>query len=154
MDTDMPFDGLPLTYQFSCPASELAVRDLLIELRSALSAARLESDLSSSVEIAVAEGLNNIVEHACAGVVDGLIRVEMRVNAAHVFVQMLDSGEALPDWILPEGRAADLSVARGALPEGGFGWNMIRNLADRLDYSRINGTNLLKMWFVMEHPEL
>ena len=145
----MAFDGLPLTHQFTCPASDLAVRDLLIELRDALSEVRLEGDLGASVEIAVAEGLNNIVEHACAGMTDALIRVEMRVNAAHVFVQMMDPGRALPGWVLPEGQPADLNVARAELPEGGFGWHMIRTLANRLDYRRVNGTNLLRMWFVV-----
>lgn len=148
MVRDMLYESLPVTFQFTCIATELSVRNVMVQIHRALADHAVSGDLLSSVEIAVAEGLNNIVEHACANQPDGKILVEMRVNAAHIFVQLQDPGLPLPGWTLPEGRAADVSVARDALPEGGFGWNLIHTLTDRLAYSRSTNMNHLKMWFV------
>ena len=152
MDGPVAIDDVPMTYQFSCPATDLATRDMMIRLRSVLQASGITDDLQSSVEIAVAESLNNIVEHACVGRPRAIIQVEMKVYAAYVFVLLQDPGDPFPGWTLPTGQPADLSVPRATLPEGGFGWHMIYALTDRLDYSRAGGMNRLKMWF--EPPSL
>lgn len=136
-----------ITYQFECLATEIGVRSFLLGLHEVLVARAVEEDLKSSIEIAVAEGLNNIVEHALPGQSEDVIVVEISINAAQVFVQLEDSGAAMPGWQLPAGRMADVTVPRAQLPEGGFGWGMIHALTDCLDYSRINGVNRLKMWF-------
>ena len=117
-----------MTYQFDCRATELGVRQLLIDLHAALTDVVTREDVRSSIEIAVAEGLNNVVEHALAPSRDGRIHVQMGADAAQV----------------------DLDVPLTELPEGGFDWGMIHALTDRLDYSRINGVNRLKMWFSID----
>ena len=136
-----------MTYQFTCDATAVHVRQLLTDLRAALQNTSLDADLQNSVEIAVAEGLNNIVEHALKDAHGSQISVDMRVDAAHVFVFLRDPGAPMPDGCLPNAQAADLDVPMPQLPEGGFGWNIIHMLTDRLDYSRANGMNQLKMWF-------
>lgn len=136
-----------MTYQFDCRATELDVRQVLIDLRAALADVVAGDDVRSSVEIAVAEGLNNVVEHSLTASCDGRIHVRMGVDAAHVFVLLQDPGAPYPNWALPDAPQVDLDVPLAELPEGGFGWGMIHALTDRLDYSRVSGMNCLKMWF-------
>jgi serine/threonine-protein kinase RsbW len=49
----------------------------------------------------------------------------------------------MPGGRLPEPRPAPLDVALEDLPEGGFGWNVIRDLTAGLAYRRVNGVNRL-----------
>jgi len=139
--------AVPITYQFTCRATELGVRDLMQRFQDALTCQDLDADTQSTVAIAVTEGLNNIVEHALAGRMDESIDVALSVDAAQVFVLLQDAGCAMPGWQIPATCQTVLPVARADLPEGGFGWMMIRSLTDRVDYSRTNGMNRLKMWF-------
>ena len=141
--------AMPLTHQFSCQATDLGVRDLMLRFDQVVRNQDLGDDLHSSVAIAVTEGLNNIVEHALTGRVDETIDVALCVNAVHVFVLLEDAGMAMPGWQIPTGCPAVIPAARADLPEGGFGWSMIRSLTDRVDYSRLNGMNRLKMWFLI-----
>lgn len=143
--------ALPVTYQFSCRATDLGVRDLMQRFLDTLRHQDLDEDVQSTVAIAVTEGLNNIVEHALTGRADESIDVALSVDAVQIFVLVQDAGTAMPGWQIPAGCPAVLPVARVDLPEGGFGWTMIRSLTDRVDYSRINGMNRLKMWFA-RHP--
>lgn len=141
-----------MTYQFRCNATGLDVRQVLIDLRTVLDNQSISEDLRSTVEIAVAEGLNNIVEHALRDARDAPIRIEMRIDAAQIFVHLQDPGAPLPGSLLSEAAPVDLDVPCLELPEGGFGWGLIHMLTDRLDYTRVNGENRLKMWFGAGSP--
>lgn len=141
-----------MTYQFCCNATALDVRQVLIDLRAVLNTQSISDDLRSNVEIAVAEGLNNIVEHALCDAQDAQIQIEMCIDSAQIFLLLQDPGAPLPGSLLSEALPADLDVPCLELPEGGFGWDLIHMLTDRLDYSRINGKNRLKMWFGARMP--
>jgi len=56
--------------------------------------------------------------------------------------RVLDDGRPMPEGRLPCGRE-DWPTARDQLPEGGFGWFLIRTLAMDLCYNRIEGRNRL-----------
>ncbi|WP_082182032.1 ATP-binding protein [Aestuariivita boseongensis] len=144
---------MPMTCHFDCAAQDLAVRDVMIRLRAALVERVPCRDARSSVEIAVAEGLNNIVEHALCDQPQARIHVKLMVEGGQIFVRLRDEGRAMPGWRLPKGKPTDLNVGLQDLPEGGFGWGMIHMLADQLDYSRIDGVNRLKMWFHVDGSE-
>lgn len=139
--------AVPMTYQFSCRATEIEVRDLMRRLVDVLREEKVGEDLQSSVTIAVTEGLNNIVKHALIARPQEIIDLALSVDAVQVFVLLQDGGDAMPGCQAPVGHSADFSVARMDLPEGGFGWIMIRALADRIDYSRSNDINHLRIWF-------
>ena len=53
----------------------------------------------------------------------------------------------LPGLRLPEGTAPPAVTPRESLPEGGFGWFLIRALTERLDYARADGENRLTLHF-------
>ncbi len=48
----------------------------------------------------------------------------------------------MPDGELPIGRLTDPKIAKD-LPEGGFGWFLIRNLSQDLTYDRDEDKNIL-----------
>jgi serine/threonine-protein kinase RsbW len=102
----------------------------------------LSEDDRGTAEIVLSEALNNIVEHAYAAH-RGQIEVCVRVVRGALICTVIDQGLPMPGESLPEGR---LPEVRGVedLPEGGFGWHLIRTLSSDLAYSRVNGRNELR----------
>ncbi len=100
-----------------------------------------EDDLRGTAEIVLAEVLNNIVEHAFANQGgDITLRLARRDGALHCTVS--DTGAPMPGLCLPEGQVQPLNNLAD-LPEGGFGWVLIRSLTQGLAYRRSNGINRL-----------
>ncbi|QBF33774.1 ATP-binding protein [Thalassococcus sp. S3] len=136
-----------------CPATELGVREVIGKLMGKLADFGLTRDACGNVEIALSEALNNVVEHAYAGIDCGRIVLScQRIDGALVF-EIVDTGAPLPDLALPEGAQVDVSGPVEHLPEGGFGWFLIRTLSDDLRYFRDDGQNRLNISFAF-HSEV
>ena len=58
---------------------------------------------------------------------------------------ILDQGLPMPDGQAPVGMAKNLDVDIMDMPEGGFGWFLIQNLAKDVRYGRINDQNRLAL---------
>ena len=129
------------------PATETAVRAALADMRAMLARSGLDDDTLGSVELVLAEVLNNICEHAYAGQAPGPVRLRATLGAARLSVCLRDRGRPLPGGTLPEGHLPDPTGPRGSLPEGGFGWFLIRDLTDSVTYSRDTGENRLDLHF-------
>ena len=100
-----------------------------------------EDDLRGTAEIVLAEVLNNIVEHAYADQAGNItLRLVRHDGGLHCTVS--DTGAPMPGLCLPEGRFQPLDDLAD-LPEGGFGWFLIRSLVTELTYQRIDGENRL-----------
>lgn len=125
------------------PSGEFAVREALTAVLSGLDFLSLDLEESGAVELVLAEVLNNVVEHAYGDETPGWIEVGCahRPNGLHFLVR--DEGRPLPDGILPIGQRPDISDVVDALPEGGFGWFLIQDLAKDVQYRRHDGLNLL-----------
>jgi serine/threonine-protein kinase RsbW len=122
-----------------------AVRQALRDVRGHLADHRPEPPSDASWEIVVAEVLNNIVEHAYETRPGGEIRLQLAFTAISLQAEFTDFGRAMPCNCVPAGAPADLDVPRDALPEGGFGWFLIRSLCSRLDYVHAAGENRLQL---------
>jgi serine/threonine-protein kinase RsbW len=127
-------------------AEELAVRALLAEVRGWLALAGLSEERCGTVEIALAEALNNVVEHGYAGT-RGEIALELRHANGALRATLRDNGPPLPRLRLPAGKVPSPDGARAALPEGGFGWFLIRSLTRELSYARSGTENRLTLVF-------
>ena len=127
-------------------ANDMAVRALLKEMRDWLLQMGLDDASCGRVEIALAEALNNVVEHAYTGGT-GAIRMEMTHTEGDLQVTLRDKGAALPRLRPPAGDPPALHDDRDSLPEGGFGWFLIRNLTRGLHYARDAGENRLTLVF-------
>ncbi len=128
-------------------ASELEAREAIATTSQRLRASGLPSDRADEVEIALAEAINNVVEHAYAGQQPGIVRVLCSLRPSGLDIRICDTGQPLPEERLPPGLAADVTVARADLPEGGFGWFLIRELTDDIRYDRCGDSNHLSLRF-------
>jgi serine/threonine-protein kinase RsbW len=120
------------------PSDPMAVRHGLAALFESLLLRQLDEANRGKAEIVLAEALNNIVEHAYA---DGAGEIELtiRLNSHGLNCRIVDQGAPMPEGALPHGHLAPADD----MPEGGFGWNLIRTLSEDLSYNRVEGRNLL-----------
>lgn len=140
-------------FEISVQSSETAVRDVLAKLLIAMRPLQLSAEEYGTVEIVLAEVLNNIVEHAYpAGTGAGKITLRCACDTDGLQFSIMDRGRAMPDGRLPIGQQACLDVDLDNLPEGGFGWFLIQDLAKDLHYERSNGENHLRMRLAVGSP--
>lgn len=130
-----------LCEQVIIPADPVAVRAGLRALFDTLLLRSLPEDGRGTAEIVLAEALNNIVEHAYSRH-DGEIEITLRLRGPDLVCSIRDNGLPMPNGLLPAGRLVALS-STDDLPEGGFGWFLIRSLSQDLDYQRVEGRNCL-----------
>ena len=118
-----------------------AVRRALAALTLGLAPHLTTPEDRNTVEIVLAEVLNNIVEHAhCAG--SGRIELCIRPTAEGLVCAISDDGLPMPGGALPEGRLR-VTANADAQAEGGYGWHLIRTLSQDLCYRRERGRNCL-----------
>ena len=80
----------------------------------------------------------------------GDVRIRCSLKNNLLWVNIHDAGLPLPDERLPAGEPANLSVPIEDLPEGGFGWFLIRELTSDIQYERRSGNNQLSLCFEIE----
>lgn len=130
-------------------ADTVSVHQSLAQIRDLPPLSGLSEDDRSVAELVLAEVLNNVVEHAY-GADGGRVTVSLVEDPAGLRCQVIDEGRAMPGGQLPEGRlpgATGTDVAD--LPEGGFGWHLIRSLTVDLTYARVDGQN--RLGFFLPH---
>jgi serine/threonine-protein kinase RsbW len=103
--------------------------------------ANLNDDSRGSVEIVLAEVLNNISEHAYSKH-SGAINLWITPHDTFLFVRVVDTGLPMPGGEAPAGALSKV-VEIQDLPEGGFGWFLIRSLTQELTYQRDGNHNTL-----------
>ncbi|GGG73380.1 hypothetical protein GCM10011415_22090 [Salipiger pallidus] len=139
----------PVTEQtmldMSLESTPVAVRGALARVVETLCCMGWDEEPRGTVQLVIAEALNNIVEHAYGAGCPGQISLRLRATAELADIVMTDHGMALPGATLPGAAPARLDVPRYDLPEGGFGWQLIRGLSDRLSYRHSNGVNHLEI---------
>ncbi|MEY8827958.1 ATP-binding protein [Sedimentitalea sp. XS_ASV28] len=128
-------------------ATEQNTRIALAEIMTHLQTVGVPEEQAGGVEIALAEVVNNIVEHAYREVAEGRVVFRAGVKGNVLRVLIVDAGVELPGSTLPEGKPANLDTGLNELPEGGFGWFMIRTLTRDIRYRRLRGRNHLRLMF-------
>jgi serine/threonine-protein kinase RsbW len=132
---------------FHCNATSLDVRGVLSELRAHLETRNIREDDCSNIELALAEALNNIVEHAYALALPGTITLLLRIGEGQLTCELRDSGRAMPSLVPPDATGPDVTPTLAALPEGGFGWSLIHALTVHLHFIRDGSENRLVLDF-------
>ena len=127
-------------------ATPQSVRDALLVIDGQLADWGLSGVRQTDIRIVLAEALNNVVEHAYPRLSDGRITLALWRAAHHVDCEIRDTGAPMTEKALPQGRLPSLAArAVRDLPEGGFGWVLIRQLTTGLRYRRIGGENRLSL---------
>lgn len=122
----------------------MAVRDALVALFGTGFLCDLPIAERGTAEIVLAEAMNNIVEHAYADA-SGQIDIALWLSPTDLLCQIEDEGRPMPGGVLPVGSLPAFSDQDG-LPEGGFGWHLIRTLCRDLTYDRRDGRNRLRFY--------
>lgn len=129
-------------------AGTLAARQAWDQLAEGLRPFKLDEDDFARIRLVIVEVLNNVIEHAYDnGSHAGPISLDCRKSDTCLHLQVRDTGKVMPGGILPEGKAHDLDVDLMDLPEGGFGWFLIRDLAQEIVYARKGSENHLSLRF-------
>lgn len=114
-------------------------RAALREICDALNAAGLDPDDLGAVELVLAEVLNNVTEHAYADG-EGPVALFIVERAGGLACRIRDRGHPMPRGELPA-ISQPVVAPPDILPEGGFGWHIIRCLTSDLQFHRTNGWN-------------
>lgn len=142
---DLSLDGLP-NFDVSVRSGEFAIRDALEEVIAALGAFHLDLEQAGTVQIILAEVLNNILEHAYPPIGPvGPIHIRCGRSQDGVLLDIKDNGRAMPDGKAPVGCPKPVDVAIVDLPEGGFGWFLIKDLTHDVEYRRVGQENQLRL---------
>ncbi|MCU0855308.1 MAG: ATP-binding protein [Rhodobacteraceae bacterium] len=139
-----PAEALP---GFTLPvlARNRSIRDALGEVRERLARMSLLEEEITTIEVVLAEVMNNVAEHAYAWRRDGQMILGLRQTRDGILISVTDEGLPMPDEELPFGERLDPSLPIGDMPEGGFGWLIIRQLARDVAYVREGGVNQLSL---------
>jgi len=123
------------------PAGDAETRAALLAVCDGLRRVGITEDDLSSTELILAEALNNIVEHAYirgGGIVD--LHIELRNEGLHCLIR--DHGSTMPNARPPCPPLPRINPPYD-VPEGGFGWHIIRSLTTQLGYRQEDGWNAL-----------
>lgn len=135
----------PRIFHYQFVADPLSVRSALRAAMARFLRQMTEQE-AGTLELILAEVLNNIVEHGYDNCGEGSITLSIVRDQRGMNCAVSDDGVALPLGCLLNDTDASGDHARpepGDLPEGGFGWFLIRDLAEGLGYNREGGRNLL-----------
>lgn len=138
--------------QLVIPGTELAVRNGLANAIASLRCLNLTDEEYGTIELVLAEVMNNIVEHAYANTPDGIIELVIQPKLRGLYCTFSDTGQPMPEGAAPLGNLSSLNCGLDDLPEGGFGWFLIRDLARDLEYTRNCGKNILTFRIATELP--
>lgn len=143
LSSDPQFHGQDGALRLIIPATERSVRRGLQTIKSGMSDLNMSQDDWSTIELVVAEVLNNIVEHAYQESGDGLIETHLDYTKEALNCRIIDTGCRMPNGELPDGAQKNLDCDIADLPEGGFGWFLIHQLTQDLNYERDSNRNTL-----------
>ncbi|UWQ81323.1 ATP-binding protein [Leisingera sp. S132] len=138
------------TFACSFTATNLDARSGVSSVVDRLRTLGIPAARADEVQIALTEAVNNVVEHAYAENDPGDVRIQAKLSPEHLWVSIQDAGAPYPNGELPEGKPADVNVPAKNLPEGGFGWFLIRELASQVQYERSEGSNNLTLCFEIQ----
>ena len=125
---------------WTCQGHAEHVRALLSDVTLWMADQGIDVDNSQSMELVLAEVLNNVVEHAYCDT-DGNITVSLSLHNGFLQADCLDHGKAMPHGPPSSAKAFNPQMTLDDLPEGGFGWSLIRSLCSGVSCQRIGGQN-------------
>jgi len=117
-------------------------------LESELREAGIGDDLAGELQLAAEEVLANVIHHAHHDLPDAAAEIVLRFDPDEIMLQFSDSGPAFNP--LEEAPEPDLDLPPEERPIGGLGVLLCKRLADRIEYRREEGRNILR--FVKRRP--
>lgn len=139
-----PQSGLGVVISETFPADPRWVRRIIHQTIEELSSIGVSADDVGTAEIVLAEALNNVVEHAYDDDdTNGQIKLVVKQRPSGLLVEISDKGHPMPNGRAPLGNHPMSEFSNDPMPEGGYGWFLIRELVRDLIYDRRDGQNFL-----------
>ncbi|MBN2530535.1 MAG: ATP-binding protein [Deltaproteobacteria bacterium] len=140
---------MSFTIEYRVAATALSIRAISMSLKAFFSNFESVADSASMLELAIAEGMNNVFEHAYDGRTEGEMRIVVQLEGKKLSVSIFDQGEEPnPDRVsaIPfmSEFTDDLPERESLLCEG-RGVYIMETLMDSLDYQRVGDENCLIM---------
>ena len=124
----------------------MAARQAFDLLKRGLADLALDVEELAAIELVLAEVVNNIVEHAYAnGQRRGPIHLCCHLRRDGLHFEFTDLGLPIPGKGTPPGLPVNVDVDLVDLPEGGYGWFLIQDLAKDVTYHRRGQVNHLSL---------
>lgn len=104
----------------------------------------VDSECIGDIMLVLAEALNNVIEHAYGTETSGDIQIKGTLRAQTLSVQIVDKGRPFdgpPDEVILNTEVYELSE----MPDGGFGWFLIKSLTEDIHFSHDGGMNKLTL---------
>jgi serine phosphatase RsbU (regulator of sigma subunit)/anti-sigma regulatory factor (Ser/Thr protein kinase) len=120
------------------PADLHCVFPVLEIVRNYCYARGLRPSIWSEVELAVAEGLNNAIEHGCAGKESAEARIRWNWHDETLQIEIRDPGDYAPC-------STEAKLPEDLLAEGGRGAFLMAQLMDRVEHTSSENGHLLLM---------
>lgn len=120
------------------------VTNVVSHISEWLGAHCVAQDPIEELELVLAEALNNVVEHAYLYAEDGEIDILVRLRQEQLEVTITDKGCKF-DGPPPLKEMDVENMDFEELPEGGFGWNLIRTLTDNVEFEHKDKRNRLTL---------
>jgi len=137
---------LDLTFQKTMKTSVATVPVTLTEINDWMVVSGVRPETITNVQIVLAEALNNIVEHGFKHQKNGHVGINIDLSEAAIVVRLTDDGVAFTPPEVEQSPLRDKNDLDN-LPEGGFGWFLIRKITSYYEFHRLNGKNYLLLKF-------
>jgi serine/threonine-protein kinase RsbW len=133
-----------LRLQVAIKSVQIEVTNVVSRISGWLMSHSVDEDIVGELELVMAEALNNVVEHAYLYAEDGEIEILVVLTADRLRTHIVDSGRKFDGP--PPFKDMDIENCDfEELPEGGFGWNLIRTLTDVVEFEHREDKNRLTL---------
>jgi anti-sigma regulatory factor (Ser/Thr protein kinase) len=95
-----------------------------------------------TVQLVLEEVVTNVINYAYQDLAADSIGVRVTLETGHAVVQIEDSG---PPFDLSHAPEVDTDQPLKDRPIGGLGIHLVRQLAERVDYARVDGKNCVEV---------
>ena len=102
----------------------------------------LDNGLAMSLNLALEEAVTNVIMYAYPKDSDGLVDIEAIMRKKSLDFIITDSGVPFDPTTVP---VADVTLGVEERPIGGLGIFLVRKIMDTVNYSRVDGKNILSM---------
>lgn len=104
----------------------------------------VHSECIGDVMLVLAEALNNVIEHAYGAEKKGDVQIKATLRELTLSMQIVDRGKPFdgpPEEVVLNTEKYEASE----MPDGGFGWFLIKSLTEDIHFSRVEDQNRLTL---------
>jgi sigma-B regulation protein RsbU (phosphoserine phosphatase) len=132
------------------PLPEFPVRELIAQVDAGLTRHKLPATLMHDVHLVIEEIACNVFAHGNSGHLAPSLELIATVDGNELLMEFTDDGLAFN----PMAQALpDLDAHIDDRPIGGLGVHLVRELAERIEYTRTRGRNVLRVILHIPVPE-